>query len=177
METRDPSKSLEMLSPHPPEECARLLREAIDRERSFLFPFQSMFGSKPVTGKVNGSGFRIRKRIGYQNSFQLLLTGTLESEGTGTAIHGTFAMHPFVQGFLMIWCTGVVLIGGAAVIQAPFQSSDTPFPWLFLPILGGMLVFANLLKRFGRYLSRNEPAFLAGFLRNTLDATEPADSP
>jgi hypothetical protein len=169
-------ESLQIYSPLQPDECARRLLAAIDSERSALFSFSSLFGSRPVIGRVNSSSIRLRKRIGYRNSFQTFLTAAMRPHGTGTIIQGKFSMHTFTRVFMPIWFGGVALFGVAGLLLSIFtrSSAQSPNTWLFLLIAPGMLLFGFVLARFGRYLARDEARFLADFLRHTLDANEEA---
>src|SRR4051812_21410120 len=106
------SNRIELIAPLPPAECASRLKAVIDTERSALFSFAGLFGSRPVVGRVTESSLRLRKRIGYRNSFQSFLTATMRPEAGGTLISGDVAMHPFVRVFMFVWFGGVVLIGG-----------------------------------------------------------------
>jgi len=171
------NERLEIHSPLPPDECAKRISAAIDSERSALFSFSSLFGSRPVVGRVDSSSFRLRKRIAYRNSFQTFLTATMRSEGAGTVIQGEFAMHAFTRVFMPIWFGGVLLIGGTGfvislVAMFTHSSEQHQGSWPFLLIPPGMLLFGFLLIRFGRYIARDEARFLTEFLRHTLDAND-----
>ena len=102
---------IELLSPLPPEECETRLREATGRDGLL-----SGFSSWSVVGRVSGRSVRLRKRIGYRNSFQTVLTGSLEGRDGSTVFRGKAGMHPFVTGFLAVWFGLLTLIGGAAFV-------------------------------------------------------------
>jgi hypothetical protein len=175
------NEQLQLYSPLPPDECARRISAAMDCERSTLFSFAALTGSHPISGRVEGSSIRLRKRIAYNNSFQTFLNATMRPEGAGTVIEGAFAMHPFTRFFMPIWFGGVILIGGfgfiISLLAAFTHSSDeqrSHLPFLLGP--PGMLFFGYLLVRFGRYLARDEAAFITDFLKQTLDAHDiPSD--
>jgi len=168
---------IQLLTPLTPAECASRLTASIDTERSALFSFVGMFGSRPVVGRVTESSFRIRKSIGYRNSFQSVLTATMRWEAGATVISGEVAMHPFVRVFMFIWFGGVILIGGTIFLAGigsmiSGSSSQQQKAWLGVVIPPVMLAFGYGLIRFGRYLARHEASFLTDFLIRTLDAHE-----
>jgi hypothetical protein len=169
------SNRIQLFSPLPPAECVSRLAAAMDTERSALFSLAGLFGSRPVVGRVTETSLRLRKRIGYRNSFQSYLAATLRSEAGGTVISGEVAMHPFVRVFMFIWFSGVVLIGGtmfvATVGTMLFSAgSQHQNAWMGAVIPPLMLAFGFGLVRFGRYLARDETRFLRDFLIQTLDA-------
>lgn len=171
------SNRIELLTPLRPAECAWRLTAVIDTEWSALFSFAGLFGSRPVVGRVTESSLRLRKRIGYRNSFQNHLTATMRPEGGGTLISGDVAMHPFVRVFMFVWFSGVVVIGGmmflAAVSSLLFGGGNQyQNAWLGAIIPPAMLAFGYGLVRFSRYLARGETRFLIEFLVHTLDAYE-----
>jgi hypothetical protein len=146
-----------LMSPLPPEECGARLREATDC--SWL----RWFGSKPVFGRVSGLSVPLCKRIGYRNSFQTYLTGTLEPHGEGSAFRGTFGKHPLVVAFLVVWFSALVIGGSFFVIAGPEGKA------VGLVIFPLMLAFGVMLVKFGQYLARDEEQFLAAFVAAVLD--------
>ncbi len=165
------SETVQLHSRFTPDECAQRLGAAIDSQLS-------LFGSRPVIGRVNSSTLRLRKRIGYGNSFQTFLTASMKPHGSGTVIDGEFAMSLFTRVFMSIWFAFLAIIGGSAFVVALFSLLAGPsefrgnaWPFLFGP--PGMLIFGFLLIRFGRYFAQAEAGFLKDFIRHTLDADEP----
>jgi len=147
----------------------------MDTESSGLFSLAGLFGSKPVVGRVTETSLRLRKRIGYRNSFQSFLAATLRPEAGGTVISGEVAMHPFVRVFMLIWFGGVILIGGTmfvATVGTMLFGSGSQYQnaWMGAVIPPILLAFGFGLVRFGRYLARDETRFLTGFLIQTLNA-------
>lgn len=171
------SNNIQLLTPLTPTECASRLTAAIDTQRSAFISFAGFFGSRPVVGRVTESSLRLRKRIGYRNSFQSFLTATMQRGTEGTVISGEVAMHPFVRAFMFVWFSGVVLIGGTMFIATLgsllFGSGHwAQNSWLGVVIPPVMLAFGYGLIRFGRHLARDEAKFLTDFLIQTLDAHE-----
>jgi hypothetical protein len=168
---------IRLFSPLSPAECASRLEAVIDSERSALFSVAGLFGSRPVVGRVTGSSLRLRKRIGYRNSFQIFLTATMQPEAGGTLISGGFAMHPFVRVFMLIWFGGVILMGGSifvATVRGTFSvtGGHRQNIWLGLVLPPAMLAFGAGLLRVGRFLDRDEARFLTDFLVETLNARD-----
>jgi hypothetical protein len=159
--------AVELVSPLPPEEAAARLREATDRGGLL-----GWFATRPVVGRVSGRSVRLRKRIGYRNSFQTFLTGALEPNDEGSVFRGTCGMHPLVTAFLVAWFTAVILLSGGMFVQAlrgPVGGGQ-PFVLLVTPLLGA---FGAALIWFGRYLARGEEQFLVIFVAEVLGASCP----
>jgi hypothetical protein len=154
----------DLISPLSREECVSTLKMKTD----------AAWGGT-VAGSVNETSFRLRKRIYYRNSFQYSLSGKLIDDNGQTRLHGRVGLHPFVRAFLAIWF-GVVLIGCGwmAVRMAGAISRGTAAanlsPADAVPFL--MLAGGAALVGFGKYLARDEPAFLIDFLRRSLDARD-----
>jgi hypothetical protein len=159
--------AVEFVSPLPPDEAAARLREATDRGGLL-----GWFATKPVVGRVSGRSVRLRKRIGYRNSFQTYLMGTLEPHGEGSVFRGTCGVHPLVTAFMVAWFAGVVLLGGAMFVPAlrgPVGGGE-PFA---LMVSSLMVAFGAALVWFGRYLARGEEQFLVIFVAEVLGASCP----
>jgi hypothetical protein len=137
---------------------------------------QSWYGSRPVVGRVAGRSVRLRKRIGYRNSFQTFLTGTLEPRGEGTAFRARAGMHPFVAAFMAVWFAAILLIGGPVFVAAVrgVAAEANGLVGLLAPPL--MLVCGLLLVWFGRYLARGEEQFLVSFVAEVLGARGEAEA-
>jgi hypothetical protein len=162
---------LELFSPLPPEECVERLCAATDPDGGFSF-----FGGNPVVGRISGRTVRLRKRIYYGNSFQILFTGTLQPAGAGTMLRGRFGIQRWVWGFMVFWFAFNSLVGGilfvatlVTVLGGPMQAKGDP--WVGLVVPPGLVLFGAGLLWFGRYLARDEPEFLRGFLVEVLEAS------
>ena len=157
--------AIELFSPLPPEECEARLRESTDRDGLL-----SWSSSWAVVGRVSGQSVRLRKRIGYRNSFQTFLTGSLEGCDGSTVFRGKAGMHPFVAGLMALWFGLLVFIGGAGFVAGVgglFGGRGHPLGMVGLPV---GLAFWGGLVWFGRWLARNEEAFLIGFLAEVIAA-------
>ena len=64
------------------------------------------FGSKfenDYEGTIGQETFALRRLINYKNSFLPEIGGKFRSDLGGTKVDLTFNMHPFVNGFLVLW--------------------------------------------------------------------------
>lgn len=102
----NPNETINLRSPLSLNECYQKLVDSVDTS---LF---SMFGSKPIAGKISRTSIKIRKVIWYRNSFQIILKATLKEDPSGTTIIGKFGLHSFVKVFMFIWFGFIILFGG-----------------------------------------------------------------
>jgi hypothetical protein len=131
--TRDMNSGrINLLAPFGQAECVSRLTAAIDAEQSLLSSIAALRGSKPVVGWVTESSMRLRKRIGYGNSFQSYLTATMRPEAGGTAISGKIAMHPLVRAAMIVWFGAIIYMAGAPFIRT-----------LYLMIVGSPAEYEN----------------------------------
>lgn len=156
----------DLISPLSPDEVSRHLKATVASEWTF-------FSDKPFRGKVDERSFRIRKNIGYRNSFQTHLYGTLHVEGGQTRVKCTARMRTFVMVFMTVWFGLLFGISGPWFFEgasAALAGRLADVPPLLLAIPATMLVFGIALVFFGRWLARNEEAELLSFLEETIDA-------
>jgi hypothetical protein len=140
--------SRDLLSPFPPAECVRRLREKIG------------WGSA-VAGHVGERGFRLHKTIWYRNSFQTYVKGSMLDEQGGTRIHCRFGVHPFVIAFMIIWLGFAAFAGLMMLVNG--QGAGVAGLTLF-PVFGGAVYLI------GRAIASSEEEFLTNYLQNLLDA-------
>lgn len=140
-------KSDGLISPLSAESCVERLRAAIDSDFT-------LFGSKPFVGSVGGTSGRLRKRIGYRNSFQTVTRLTFKSQPRGTAITCRSGMSVFVYVFMTFWFGFLGLVGLAT-------GGDNP-GFVVFPL--GMMAFGVGLILFGRFLARNEHGDIVAFV-------------
>jgi len=110
--------------------------------RRFTFWSKS---ERPFLGRVEMNEFRIRRNINYRNSFLPIIRGCIQAQERGSRVQGTMRPHALVLAFLVFWCAGVVVIGGAvsfAMLAESGRRADA-----LLPV--GMLLFAWLLTSIG----------------------------
>jgi hypothetical protein len=158
--SRVSKSATELILPCSIEEFCRRLTAKMDR---------SFFGTRPVIGRIRGTLLTARKRIWYRNSFQTYLSAELSSHANQTLVRYSFSIHPFVRVFAAAWFVGVALFGGAILVRslsllmwAPARASGS-MVGVGVPIL--MLLFGAGCVAFGRWLARDEEAFLLTFVR------------
>jgi hypothetical protein len=129
--------------------------------------------SSAVVGEFRGQVFRLHTPSYYKNSFAPFFYGQLSAVTGGTALQGSFRMHPFVRLFLVFWF-GLLLIFGLAAFIVPaakYQGSGISRNWYFV----GLVVLAILgvgLVQVGKWLGRSEEGVIRNFLKSTLDASD-----
>jgi hypothetical protein len=171
------SGRINLVTPYGQAECVSRLNAVIDSENSILASFAALRGSKAVVGWVTESSMRLRKRIGYGNSFQSYLTATMWPEAGGTAISGKIAMHPLVRVAMIVWFGAIVYMAGGPFLRTvylrivgfPAEYENVEVLLIAFPV---MLACGFGLIAFGRYLARSEARFLTEFLIRELDARE-----
>jgi len=145
-----------LISPLRPDECSRRMSLQID-------PPISLRGSRPVYGRVRENTFWIEKRIGYRNSFKTRLRANLEpAPGGGTRITCKAGMTPITLVFMYVWF-GMVIVG--TIVAFATRSNAAPALPMFL-LFGGALI------ALGRYIARDEKAFLVNYLCEVLVARD-----
>jgi hypothetical protein len=151
-------KRLVLHSPLSVETCVAKLKSALNSS------------SSAVVGYVAGS-VRLRRRIGYYNSFQTRLSATLHAGSDGTRINARLGVRGLVTVFFVLALAFIVLLGGLHIFGA---LRSQPFERVLPQILGigTMFLAAFSVPFFGLYLSRGDARVLDDFLRQTLDAGE-----
>jgi hypothetical protein len=158
--------TIELLSPLTPDECAARLREVTDQNGLF-----SSFGSKPLIGSVSSASVQLRKRIGYRNSFQTVLTGTIQRHDGGAVFRGRTSMHPFVIAFMAVWGGFMVLMGAAVFVASVGEMIAGGGASIFALVPPLMLVLGIGMVYFCRHLARGEEQFLITIVAKTIDAS------
>lgn len=168
-------KTLNLYSLLSQPECVSRINAAIDPRRSWFFPIDGKFGTKPVIGTVNISSLKIRKVIYERNSFQRILRGKIVSEGEGTLIICEIGIDPIIQLFIRFWMTGVILFfllsGVIFLIKLLMNSgkiNSNDYISLLIPLI--MVLFACALVKIGKCLSEDEPDFLVDYLAQVIEA-------
>ena len=158
--------ALELQSPLTPPQCHDELRLNTD-------PYWKFFGNRPVIGWLRNNKFTGYRRIYYGNSFRTRVLALFEDNGNGSRIVLRFGVNPFAQAFMAFWFTGVLGIGGTIFIfglQAAISGSEPVGNWISLVVPPLMVAFGIGFYKFGRWLARNEQAFLLDFIMTTLKA-------
>ena len=166
-----PKQTITLISPHSAEECRRRLRENIT---SSWIPALS---DKKLAGSVYTKSFEIRKKIDYQNSFQIYLSGSFKPDQNGTIITGELDNLPFLRVFKYLWFGFLTLVEAIVGVPALIfifkngirNNGDTLMAFL-VPTF--MILFGIVLFVVGPTLAAGEPEFIKGFLMELLDARE-----
>jgi hypothetical protein len=155
----------ELSSPHSTEEIYRRLADKVG------WP---VFSDRSIVGLYDRRGFQLRVNIGYRNSFQTILYGTVRAQGSATRVTCTARMATFVLVFVSVWLAGLFLIGGAAALTAIDRMRDDGAS---VQNMGGAAVFVLMLAfmlglvYLGRSWAGDEETKLLAFLGETIDAT------
>jgi hypothetical protein len=152
-------------SPLTPDSCIERVAAQIDGPFAF-------FGSRPLTGSVSSLKMSLNKRIWYGNSFRTKLKVILKPTPMGTDLdcRAGLSLWPRIFmgywfGFLALWLTGALY----ALWIDPYASQDPSVTQyhmrIFFPLFAILMaIFGWGFVRFGRYLGRNEEAFLLDFI-------------
>lgn len=156
-------KPIAFRSPLSAGECLAILEASLG---SLWNPFSgSLF-----VGRVSGNSLLIRQKRRYNNSWQIMFVGQVESDVRGSRIIGRFRTSWFVLVFMPVWLAMVTLIGfgiaGTLALEKGL-TEDTALSFLFGST---MLGFGIGLWRFGLWLSRNEQAAISAMLRQKVQA-------
>ncbi|MGE0045455.1 MAG: hypothetical protein AB7J28_11035 [Hyphomonadaceae bacterium] len=154
-----PGPETVLASPHPPEECARRLNEAMDSPMSLL-------GSKPALGTAGPQAAQLRRRTPYRNSFKQHMNVAIAPEGQGAKLSCRMSPSVFASVFLVFWCL-VLLIMLFGIAAGVFAGELSPV-FLIVPFI--MLALGLGIAAIGRGLSNSDEPILLDFLRRTLDA-------
>jgi len=159
---------VDLLSPHPRTECVQRLQANVASEWALVTTLETV-------GVVDSTGFRIRKKIYYRNSFQQRLFGTLsDAPGGGTRIHGE------IRELDLKWVlvaaaafAGFAFVGTLAILYN-FRAALHDMPLiaiLAIALIAPLLVAIGVgAVAIGRSLARTEQQFLVDFVKRTLDA-------
>lgn len=100
--------------------------------------------SKIFQGKVAETSFSISRVItDYRNSFVPEVTGEVMPDGSGSRVHVTMELLPFVKAFMRFWF-GFLFIVGLSVLFAAITSFDArKMPLVLIPVV--MCVFGYAL--------------------------------
>jgi hypothetical protein len=127
----------------------------------------SSWGETSAVGKVSESQVRLQRVIPMMNnSFKPFFFGRFEVRDGVTVLTGRFSMTVFVKIFMTVWFGMLLLIGGGILVSGVKAQGSTPPFVLFQPLLmvgGGVLLVA-----FGKWLSRNDAAWLSSVIGRAL---------
>ena len=120
-----------------------------------LFPSESN-NDAMYEGSVYGNQFSMQRKIGYRNSFNPQIKGTIITEEKSNHIHIVMTMHPAVMIFMGIWLSGALFAAVAAFISELQKEHFEPATLLVLLFFvfgyclatGGFKYESNKSKRF-----------------------------
>jgi hypothetical protein len=160
------STSVEWESAYGLEESVSRLRAATKRS---VF---SALAESAAVGTVTESRVKLQRVIPMvRNSFKPFLIGQFVKRGEHVFLVGRFTMLGFVKVFMTVWFGFLVAFGVAAPFAQTASKSAT-LALVFGPIT--MCCFGVGLVWFGKWLARNDAAWLADVVKRAIGAT--ADS-
>lgn len=150
-------------------EVLRRLDDNIQEKQGFSISSFNRNYSKPYTGQITGTTFKMSRNINYRNSFLPVITGQITTYVGQTQVNikmrpATFPLIfiSFWLGFVGLVCMGILFIGllqFRQIIQNGFS------PMIFIPF--GMFAFGCLLTHFAfKGESKNSKEFLATLLES-----------
>ena len=157
------SISVEWESAYGLEESVSRLRAATKRS---VF---SALAEPAAVGTVTESRVKLQRVIPmFRNSFKPFLIGQFVKRGEQVFLVGRLTMHGFVKVFMTVWFGFLVVFGLAAPFaQTPSRSAS--FAFVFAPI--AMCGFGVGLVWFGKWLARNDAAWLADVVKRAIGTT------
>lgn len=119
------------------------ISDNLEPERTFRFKGLFFTGSsKPYEGWVDDNGtFKLKRIIGYKNSFLPVIEGSVKPEYFGSKIKLKLRLDKFVMVFVIVWMTAVGIASIATIIG--FLNDPSIDRMAFIPI--GMFVFGYAL--------------------------------
>jgi hypothetical protein len=134
-------------------ECINRLNESTDKS---LF---TVFGNKPLSGKITGTKIKISKRINYQNGMQPLLVASFKEKNGETVLEGKFRMHLLSKMFLLF----VIIF--TLLMEILIYSSISELSAIMLILL----LFLIAIVIAGKYLARNHQKFIRQYISELFD--------
>lgn len=168
------SNRLELFVAVSPKECVDRLDALVDRGGLMLPSWKIVFGSKRLIGQLSDTKLQLRKRIGYRNSSQTILNGTMRAQDGGTMISGEFGLHPVVRIFPFVWCVLLLSALAGFVILAP-KKEGSDWALVMAPVL--LMVLGMAVVWIGKYFARDEARFITATLTEALQRREEGKKP
>jgi hypothetical protein len=139
-----------------------------------------VFGRAPILGFFHGDRFWLRRRARLNNAYHTVASGRVLSSLSGSRIEVRFGGGLTTLVFMAVWFGGLAVITAKEVSVASRSQGigrlvrEAPEIFL-LPI--GMSIFAMGLLAFGRWLARNDEAYLTDRIRVTTRSTGSQEIP
>ena len=158
---------LNLRTPLPPGEVARRIAATI---ASPMNPFATGIIGYAMFGRVQ---LRRRKSLFSYNGMPVL-AGPVKAEGRGSLLLLKYRGHLATR---LAFPLAFLLVGLGMLVFVATGPSPGVAPWQLAPILAALAVFMALPLAIHRFMIRNaeaDMAYLADFLRTTLDAKDVA---
>ncbi len=127
----------------------------------------SSLGETSAVGKVSESQVRLERVIPMmRNSFKPFFVGRFEVRDGVTVLTGRFTLTLVVKVFMTVWFGTLLLVGGEILVNRVAVHRTAPSFILFQPLL--MVAAGILLVGFGKWLSRNDIAWLSSVIERAL---------
>ena len=123
--------------------------------------------NRPFIGTIEGNRFRIRRDIGYRNSFLPIVSGQIVSATSGVRVSVTMGLHLAVAIVMLVWFAGVGFATAGSLWLLLTNRASAAFGFLIPP---AMLVFGVVLVAFGFF----PEAIKARTLLEQILSTQPA---
>ena len=147
------------------------LAESVERLRAATkrSVFSSL-GETAAVGKVSEQGVRLQRVIPMVgNSFKPFFIGRFEVRDGVTVLTGRFGLLTIVKVFMTFWL-GMAFVFAGGMLLGNFSSPNPVPPFLaFQPFL--MLGFGIALVAVGKWLARNDVAWLSNVIERALGDT------
>jgi hypothetical protein len=146
------------------------LAESVERlraatKRSVFFAL----GETSAVGKVSEEVVRLQRVIPMMgNSFKPFFTGRFEVRDGAVVLTGQFGMLTAVKVFMTFWFGMTSLFAAAALLGKFKPQGPNPTFFVVQPFL--MIAFGVALVAAGKWLARNDIAWLSGLIARTLGA-------
>ena len=126
----------------------------------------SALSETSAVGKVSEKCVRLQRAIPMVgNSFKPFFLGRFHSSGGNVLLVGRFTMLPVVKVFMCIWFGLLILLGLVLLFGA---ISKGPLPAVLAPFV--MVCAGVAMLAFGKWLARNDIAWLSGVIEGALTA-------
>jgi len=140
-----------------PEEAIGRISSVVDEDKlSSIFRYT---GDNQLIGKVKHSGFRIRLKKDYANSWSPILYGTVEPGKVGCRIYGKFEGCWFTRLFTIVWFGMVVffvLVGLIMLYVGLVRRTFEPIVLAAILVPLCMLGFGIALRNWGKGVGKTE---------------------
>ena len=152
-------------------ECKSRLERATEKESaSRWFRFGE---SGTVYSRVGEASFRLFAKgpAFVHNSFEPYLYGSFARDGGRTVVRGRFRPHTLALGFMVVWFTFVLLVGGLITVRSVTGSRGGDLgPGAAVLFALGMLTFGITLVTVGWRMGRGQRERVQKLVEETLEA-------